>query len=218
MMYKAKNTGPTNDQIDAKYAAQAHRTNSMPKYIGLRVTEYTPVETNAADVSGFRGLTVVLARRKDTTPPRAIAIPIAARTTASGRRICLGQLDEAGADVDAVHSDAAPSQLVGVPAGAAPDVEHAHPGFEPEHRDDVIDLLARPLGERVPQVRRPEMLGHRLKPVRVLVLPAHTPKSRRRRWARDRAISETGRETVTNSSLNRARGRGTVPPRCPSRA
>src|SRR6188474_695775 len=89
-MYRANNSGPTNDQMDARYAAQANRANTMPKYIGLRVNEYTPVETNAADVSGFRGLTVVLARRKDSTPPRAIASPTVAKTTATGRRTSLG--------------------------------------------------------------------------------------------------------------------------------
>src|SRR5262245_22635515 len=90
-MYKAKQTGPTKDQTEDKYAAQANRTNSMPKYIGLRVKEYTPLETNTADVSGFRGLTVVLARRKDITPPIAIAIPVAAKATATSRRTMMGK-------------------------------------------------------------------------------------------------------------------------------
>jgi len=89
-MYKANNTGPTNDQMDDKYAAHPNRTNTIPKYIGLRVNEYTPVETNAADVSGFRGLTVVLARRNDITPPRAIAIPVAPKATATSRRTSSG--------------------------------------------------------------------------------------------------------------------------------
>jgi hypothetical protein len=76
--------------MDDKYAAQANSTNTMPKYIGLRVNEYTPVDTSAADVSGFRGLTVVWARRKDITPPTAIAIPIAPKTAAPSSRTSCG--------------------------------------------------------------------------------------------------------------------------------
>jgi hypothetical protein len=45
--------------MEDRYTAQANRTNTKPKYMGLRVKAYTPVETNAAEVSGFRGLTVV---------------------------------------------------------------------------------------------------------------------------------------------------------------
>src|SRR5215218_4574007 len=89
-MNKAKSTGPTRDQMDDRYTAQASKTNAMPKYIGLRVNEYTPVETSAADVSGFSGLIVVLARRKDTTPPRAMATPIAAKAIATDSRASVG--------------------------------------------------------------------------------------------------------------------------------
>jgi hypothetical protein len=85
-MYRAKSIGPSKDQIEDKYAAQANKTNTIPKYIGLRVKEYTPVETKAADVSGFKGLTVVLARRKEITPPIAIAIPLAPKDAATSRR------------------------------------------------------------------------------------------------------------------------------------
>src|SRR6188508_480008 len=105
-MYKAKSTGPIKDQMEDRYAAHANRTNTMPKYIGLRVNAYTPVETNAAEVSGFRGLTVVLARRKDTTPPRAIAIPIAPKAAATGRRMSLGNSTIGGRYVTA-HMPAA---------------------------------------------------------------------------------------------------------------
>src|SRR5687767_15835521 len=89
-MNKAKNTGPIRDQMEDKNTAQANRTNTMPRYIGLRVKEYTPVETNAEDVSGFRGLTVVLARRKDITPPIATATPNATSTAATSSRVSLG--------------------------------------------------------------------------------------------------------------------------------
>src|SRR5687768_16625525 len=89
-MYKAKNSGPAMDQTEGRYTAQASSTNAMPRYIGLRVKEYTPVETNAEDVSGFRGLTVVLARRKDITPPIATATPIATSTAATSSRVSLG--------------------------------------------------------------------------------------------------------------------------------
>lgn len=85
-MYKANNTGPTRDQMEDRYTPQANSTNTIPKYIGLRVNEYTPEETNAVDVSGFKGLTVVRARRKDITPPMATAAPSTPRSAATGSR------------------------------------------------------------------------------------------------------------------------------------
>src|SRR5512134_223979 len=105
-MYKANNTGPAKDQMEDRYAAQANRTNTMPKYIGLRVIEYTPVETNAADASGLRGLTVVLARRKDITPPIAIATPIPPNTAATGSRTSVGNC-RIGGRCATVHMPAA---------------------------------------------------------------------------------------------------------------
>src|SRR5688572_30700498 len=42
-----------------------------------------PLETSAAEVSGFRGLTVVRARRNDQTPQRATATPIVANAAAA---------------------------------------------------------------------------------------------------------------------------------------
>jgi hypothetical protein len=81
--------------MEDRYTAHASRANTMPKYIGLRVNEYTPVQTKAADVSGFNGLTVVLARRKDITPPIATATPTAPRTAATSSRTDeLGQLQD----------------------------------------------------------------------------------------------------------------------------
>src|SRR5688572_8343886 len=105
-MYKPKSTGPTKAQMEDRYTAQANRANTMPKYIGLRVKEYTPVETNAADVSGFRGFTVVLARRKDITPPIATATPIAIKTAATSSRTSLGN-SRIGGRCATVHMPAA---------------------------------------------------------------------------------------------------------------
>ena len=80
-------------------------------------------------------------------------------------RVPAGQVDERLGDVDAVHDDAPPGELVGVAPGPAPDVEHPRPGLEPERGDDVVDLLHGPLRERVAQVRRPEVIGDRFEPV-----------------------------------------------------
>ena len=49
------------------------------------------------------------------------------------------------ADVDAVHGDAAPGELVGVATGPAADVEDPHPRPQPERADEEVDLLAVPL-------------------------------------------------------------------------
>ena len=76
------------------------------------------------------------------------------------------QVDERAPDVDAVDDDPAAGQLVGVATRPAPHVEHPRPGRSPSARDDVVDLLHRPLRERVPEVRRPEVIGDRLEPVR----------------------------------------------------
>ena len=74
-------------------------------------------------------------------------------------------LDEALGDVDAVGRDSPPGELVGVPAGSAPDVEHPHSGCHPEHRGHVVDLLPCALRVRVAQVRLTEVVGDRLEPV-----------------------------------------------------
>ena len=56
-------------------------------------------------------------------------------------------------------------ELMGVPAGSAADVEQAPTRLQPERRQEVVDLLAGALGERVPQICRTEMIGQRLEPV-----------------------------------------------------
>ena len=61
--------------------------------------------------------------------------------------------------------DAPTGELVRVAAGPAPDVEDPLPGSQTERLDDVVDLLHRPLGERVAQVRLTEMRRDRLEPV-----------------------------------------------------
>ena len=48
---------------------------------------------------------------------------------------------------------------VGVAAGPAPDVEHPHPRLQPERVDEEVDLLLGPLGERVAQVGRAQVVG-----------------------------------------------------------
>ncbi len=68
-------------------------------------------------------------------------------------------------DVDAVDPDAATGEFVGVTAGAAPDVEHPLTRLQAEHRDDVIDLLHRALGVRIPVVGRAEVIGEILEPM-----------------------------------------------------
>ena len=71
------------------------------------------------------------------------------------RSAVAGQLDEAVADVDAVHGDAPPGELVRVTPRTAPDVEDAGRGAESERLDEEVDLLDRALRERVPEVRAP---------------------------------------------------------------
>jgi hypothetical protein len=78
-----------------------------------------------------------------------------------------GELDEVVADVDAVHGDPPPGELVGVPAGTAPDVEHPHPRFEAQDVDQEPDLLGGALREGVAQVRRSGVGGDALEPVPV---------------------------------------------------
>ena len=70
-----------------------------------------------------------------------------------------------GREVDADDLDAPPRQRERVPPGPAADVEHPHPRLEPERVDEEVDLLLGALGERVPQVGRPEELGDRVEPV-----------------------------------------------------
>ena len=76
-----------------------------------------------------------------------------------------GQTDELGAVVDADHLEAPPGQRERVTAGSAPDVEHPHPRLQPERVDEEVDLLLRPLRERVAQVRGPEEVGDRVEPI-----------------------------------------------------
>ena len=83
----------------------------------------------------------------------------------TGRRSLRRQFDEPLADVDAVDHHSSPCQLVRVPARPAADVEHAVPGVQPQRLDDEVDLLRRALGERVPQVRRSQMLRDGLEPM-----------------------------------------------------
>ena len=64
-----------------------------------------------------------------------------------------------------MHDHPAARQLVRVPARAATDIEHAVPRLEAECLDDEVDLLRRSLGERVPQVRRPEVFSDGFEPV-----------------------------------------------------
>src|SRR4051794_11765609 len=52
-----------------------------------------------------------------------------------------------------------------MPPRAAPDVEHPHPGRQPERVDQELDLLLGALGERVPQVGGPEEVGDAVEPV-----------------------------------------------------
>ena len=99
-------------------------------------------------------------RRRTAAPGRR-----GARTSRRPGRRARASSTNARRDVDAVDDDPPPGQLVGVAPGPAADVEHPLARPQPERRDDVVDLLHRPLGERVAQVRRPEVLGDRLEPV-----------------------------------------------------
>ena len=87
-------------------AAHPSRTRKKPRYIGFRVYLYTP-ETISDDVeSGFIGLTVVFARRNDTTPERHVTTPISARPT--DKRGCAGRTkSKRGAADEAIHMSAA---------------------------------------------------------------------------------------------------------------
>ena len=72
-----------------------------------------------------------------------------------GRRRCVaGERDELGRRVDAddVDARAAPSASACRP-GPAPASSTRIPGLEPERVDEEVDLLLRPLGERVAEVR-----------------------------------------------------------------
>ena len=62
--------------------AQPVNTMRRPRYIGFRVIVYIPQVTKEEDDCGFVGFTVVLARRKVTTPEMAVTNPPATRRTA----------------------------------------------------------------------------------------------------------------------------------------
>ena len=82
------------------------------------------------------------------------------------RRCALGRDgDEPLRDVDADHLDPPRREREGVTARTTTDVEHALPRSQLEHVDEERDLLLGALRERVPQVRRTEMVGQRLEPV-----------------------------------------------------
>ncbi len=74
-------------------------------------------------------------------------------------------LDEPVADVDAVDDDPATCELVSVATRPTPDVEHTVARGQAERLHDVIDLLHRALGERVPQVRLAHVVCQVLEPV-----------------------------------------------------
>ena len=65
-----------------------------------------------------------------------------------------------------------------VAPGTAPDVEHAHPRLERERVDEEVDLLLGAHRERVAQVRRPEVVGDRVEPVRVVDRAARRSRER----------------------------------------
>src|ERR1017187_8496286 len=85
-MYAANTNGPSNDHADHKKAAHAKSMKKRPKYMGLRVTRYTPALTKDDAASGFIGLTVVFARRKATTPEALKAAPTTAKPTPRAMR------------------------------------------------------------------------------------------------------------------------------------
>ena len=83
------------------------------------------------------------------------------------------------------------------------------PGASPSARDDVVDLLHRPLRERVPQVRRPEVLGDRLEPVRCSSLDDSSPASLRRALRPPSAASMAGQAERRPGAERRQPQRGT---------
>src|SRR5487761_711135 len=89
-MYAANTRGPGSAHHDHKYAAQPRSTNTKPRYIGFRVTRYTP-ESTIADVAwGFIGLMVVFARRNAMRPDTSKAAPTTANKIARGTRTIAG--------------------------------------------------------------------------------------------------------------------------------
>src|SRR5688500_147362 len=69
-----------------RYAPHPARISRNPRYIGLRVTRYTPEITSDDEDSGFIGFTVVLARLKETTPRMATSAPTRPRPPATANR------------------------------------------------------------------------------------------------------------------------------------
>ena len=64
-----------------------------------------------------------------------------------------------------MHRNATSGELDRVTAGAAPHVEHPLARLQAERGDDVIDLLHRALGVRIPVVRAAHVVGEVLEPV-----------------------------------------------------
>src|SRR5487761_1985399 len=94
-MYAANTRGPGSAHHDHKYAAQPRSTNTKPRYIGFRVTRYTP-ESTIADVAwGFIGLMVVFARRNAMRPDTSKAAPTMANKIARGTRTIAGAASRA---------------------------------------------------------------------------------------------------------------------------
>ena len=111
------------------------------------------------------------------SPAKASVAGVGPLEGGAGRRGGGRELDEAPADVHAVHDQPPPGQLVGVATGAAPDVEHPHAGLQVEGLHEEPDLLVGALGERVPQVGDAQVLGDGLEPV-VVPAPTATPSRR----------------------------------------
>src|SRR6185437_8411067 len=86
-----KTKGPSTLQTEDKKTPQATSTKASPTYIGFRVNRYTPEVTRVAAVSGFRGCTVVFARRKAARPAMATATPPSAIAIVVVKRILSGR-------------------------------------------------------------------------------------------------------------------------------
>jgi hypothetical protein len=85
------------------------------------------------------------------------------RGTVDGLLGC--DVDETLTDVDAMNGNPPPSKLVGMATWPAPDIEQAHPARQLQQVDQGAHFLCRALGERVPQIGRPHVLGQRFEPV-----------------------------------------------------
>ena len=79
--------------------------------------------------------------------------------------MCRSNINKRLADVEPDGLDAAPSKSIRVASRPAPDIEHAMARFEAEHVDEKVNLLFGALGERVPEICRPHMVGQGFKPV-----------------------------------------------------